>query len=415
MSPNQNNIFTSTPVKGWTDIQPYTIAQAECIQWMRENLKDNSVDAILTDPPYGIGFMNREWDSQVPALEWAQECLRVLKHGGHILSFASTRTYHRLAVNLEDAGFEIRDMVSWAYYSGFPKSMSIEKEIDRLYGKSPTVVGQRTDGRYQYEFTPNSSWHNQGDFGTGNKGAITEPTTQQAKEWKGYGTNLKPSFEPACLARKPLSKNHTIAQNVLKWGVGAINIDDCRLPYNHRCWIGPKEKHKGYPNGKGGNRFKFDPTPNPDNSPYFFREDGRWPANIYHCPKPSRKEREEGLSHLQSVSGCEAVQRKEGSAGLNNPRAGAGRTATEVRNHHPCVKPIDILRWMCRLIGAKKGNVILDPFAGSGSTGVAALLEGYKYIGIELDNQYIPIIKGRMQNAITTFQNENAQMKLFGD
>ena len=415
MSPNKPSVYVSPPVDGWDDIEPYTIANAECIKWMRENIPDNSVDAILTDPPYGIGFMNKDWDVDVPALEWAQECLRVLKFGGHILSFASTRTYHRLAVNLEDAGFEIRDMVSWTYFSGFPKSLSVEKEIDRLMGKDPTVVGKRTDGRYQYDFTDKSSWHDRGDFGTGNKGIVTEPTSEEAKKWAGYGTNLKPSFEPACLARKPLEKNHTIAQNVLKWGTGAINIDDCRFPYGDKCWIGPKEKHKGYPNGNGGNRFKFDPTPNLDNSPYFFRDDGRWPANTYHCPKPSRTEREEGLSHLDPVRGHDAVCRKEGSAGLNNPRAGAGRTAQTVKNHHPCVKPTNILRWMARLIGGKKGGVILDPFSGSGSTGIAALLEGYKYIGIELNPEYIPLIHGRMNNAIRTFQNENAQMALFGD
>ena len=289
-----------------------TLVCDDCIQAM-QNMEDNSVDAIVTDPPYGIGFMGKKWDQDVPGDAWAAECLRVLKPGGHIIAFAATRTVHRLATTIEDAGFEIRDMVAWLQWQGFPKSMQVE---------------------------PLSGW----------------------------GTALKPSQEPAVLARKPL--DGTVADNASKWGTGGLNIQGCMIQPGDAAWPGPQndETH------------------------------ARWPANIYHCPKPARSEKEEGCEDLKGTTGHEATGRKKGSKGLNNPRAGAGRTAEHVKNHHPTVKPINLMRWLVRLVTPPEG-VVLDTFLGSGTTCIAAQREGIRSIGIEKEPEYAKIAKARLIKA----------------
>ena len=378
----------------------------DCVAVMK-TLPDASIDAIVTDPPYGISFMSKDFDSPAKMLgqmstgheqkgafayggthsrgyadndneifqawseRWLTEAFRVLKDGGHIIAFAATRTVHRLAVAVEDAGFEIRDQLGWCYYSGFPKSMDISKQIDKMAGAEREVVGKdknfgasnKEEGKIAY-----------GDY----KGAwdITKPATKEAQYWKGWGTALKPAYEPCVLARKPIAEKN-VASQVLKTGTGAINIDACRFGYGDPCWIGPQEKHKGYPNGAGGNRFKFDPTPNPDTNPYFLSEKGRWPANLYQCPKPSRSERDEGLADLESK---------------------AGRTASEVKNFHPTVKPVNLMRWLIRLV-TPVGGLVLEPFLGSGTTCVASSLEGFKSIGIEKEPQYADICLQRIKNA----------------
>ena len=247
----------------------------------------------------------------------------------------------------------------------------------------------------------------------------TNPATKEAERWSGFGTALKPAVEPALLARKPLEKGLTIAQNVLKHGTGALNIDGCRFGYGDPCWVGPQD---GYgrsakrSNGTIANIRVGGAVPmgtNRDNAEYAHAQ-GRWPANLYQCAKASRSEREAGLSHLKAKSGADAVQRKEGSAGMDNPRAGAGRTADEIKNFHPTVKPLKLMRWCCRLVGGQKGSVILDPFGGSGTTGAAAILEGFDCILIEREPEYLPIIEGRLRWARQEYKRENAQLKLFG-
>lgn len=307
----------------------------DCLDVLR-SLDENSVDAIVCDPPYGIGYMAKQWDASVPGEAWARECLRVLKPGGHLIAFAATRTLHRLAVAVEDAGFELRDTIAWLYWTGFPKSVDVEREVAKR-------------------------------------------DTSSAARWSGFGTGIKPAHEPAVLARKPL--DGTIAQNVARWGVGVLNVDDCRFGVNDTAWPGPTDRR--------------DSTSR-----------GRFPANVYHCAKPSRRERETGCEHLPTRTGAEAVERAAGSAGMNSPRAGAGRTAANVRNWHPTVKPLRLMRWLVRLVGCQRGSVVLDTFAGSGTTLVAAHVEGFRSIGIELDERHCDIARARLEHAVRTHTKE---------
>ena len=359
----------------------------DCVEILR-SFPDNSIDSIVCDPPYGIGFMGKDWDHSVPTEEWARECFRVLKHGGHIVAFGATRAIHRMVCALEDEGFEIRDQINWLYFSGFPKSMDISKQIDKMKGVEREVVGSKTNWGEASQSTPNcanGSWD------------ITKPATEEAIHWSGWGTALKPAQEPAILCRKPIEKGLNVSENVLKWGTGAINIDACRFGFGDPCWVGsqePVENMVGQKRGTIGHKLsesnRIINTPPSDL--------GRWPANIYQCAKPSRSERETGLDDLQSKKGHEAVHRKEGTAGLENPRAGAGRTASEVKNFHPTVKPTKLMAWLCRLL-TPKGGIVLDTFLGSGTTGVSASMEGFKFIGTEMNPEYCDIALQRIKHA----------------
>ena len=368
----------------------------DCVEILR-SFPDNSIDSIVCDPPYGIGFMGKDWDHSVPTEEWARECFRVLKHGGHLVAFGATRAIHRMVVALEDEGFEIRDMINWLYFSGFPKSMDISKQIDKMKGVDPIDTGipdPNCKGRAKRtnEFVngsnlePNSRERN-----------ITKPATEEAQYWEGWGTALKPAQEPAILCRKPIEKGLNVSENVLKWGTGAINIDACRFGYGDPCWVGSQEKPSwevGTSRGNIGHKLS-EGNDVRINAP---SDLGRWPANIYQCAKPSRSERETGLEDLQSKKGHEAVHRKEGTAGLENPRAGAGRTANEVKNFHPTVKPTKLMAWLCRLL-TPKGGIVLDTFLGSGTTGVSASMEGFKFIGTEMNPEYCDIALQRIKHA----------------
>ena len=359
----------------------------DCVEILR-SFPDNSIDSIICDPPYGIGFMGKDWDHSVPTEEWARECFRVLKHGGHIVAFGATRAIHRMVCALEDEGFEIRDQINWLYFSGFPKSMDISKQIDKMKGVEREVVGSKTNWGEASQSTPNcanGSWD------------ITKPATEEAIHWSGWGTALKPAQEPAILCRKPIEKGLNVSENVLKWGTGAINIDACRFGFGDPCWVGsqePVENMVGQKRGTIGHKLsesnRIINTPPSDL--------GRWPANIYQCAKPSRSERETGLDDLQSKKGHEAVHRKEGTAGLENPRAGAGRTANERANFHPTVKPTKLMAWLCRLL-TPKGGIVLDTFLGSGTTGVSASMEGFKFIGTEMNPEYCDIALQRIKHA----------------
>lgn len=345
------------------------------------------VDAVVCDPPYGLSFMGKQWDYDVPTVEQWRLVFEAMKPGAHLLAFAGTRTQHRMAVNIEDAGFEIRDMIAWVYGSGFPKSKNLD-------------------------------------------GA-----------WKGWGTALKPSLEPITLARKPLVG--TVAENVMAHGTGAINVDGGRVGNTVETW--PKSKSYGpgqfQPGGIGKTMATGSPPP------------GRWPANLIHdgsdevlagfpvtgasngrprnngefksvakgrdlphvthghddqggsaarffyCAKASKAERDAGCE------GMESAKVLIGAAGhKTNPMTGKPVVDIPRRNHHPTVKPVALMRYLCRLV-TPPGGIILDPFTGSGSTGCGAVLEGFHFIGIELDPEYIAIAQARIQR-------ELAQLKL---
>jgi len=385
---------------------------SDCLAAMRA-MPENSIDAIVCDPPYGLGFMGAKWDVSVPGEEWARECLRVLKPGGHLIAFAATRTIHRLTVALEEAQFEIRDQIAHIQFQGFPKSLDASKSIDALHGAEREVVGRgeswnRPDSKAGDSARMNAS---PGSYD------LTAPATPDAQRFQGYGTALKPAFEPAVLARKPLSG--TVAANCLEWGTGCLSIDKCRYAYGDPAWPGPSgDPREIY--GESWARSGVEPVgkkqttqvPVPAGTAGDRVSDlGRWPANIYACSKPSRSEREQGCEELPGRTGAEAVERKEGTAGLDNPRAGAGRTASEVKNYHPTVKPVRLMRWLVRLVSPPALDgvppVILDPFLGSGTTGVAAMAEGVRFIGIEMSPEYMDIAEARMIDTVgALFSNQ---------
>jgi len=317
----------------------HTLHCGDCLEVMAA-MPDASVDAVVTDPPYGIGFMGLAFDVSVPGDAFAQQAYRVLKPGGHLIAFAATRTIHRLTTALEDAGFEVRDQIGWIQWQGFPKSLDVSKAIE-------------------------------------------------AKRWHGFGTGLKPAFEPCILVRKPLAG--TVAENVLQHGTGALNIDGCRFAYGDPAWPGPDDKWFDSRNYGPASKATVPWSSGTKEA----HDAGRWPANIYHCPKPSRSEREDGCESLPGSTGAQAVNRKQGTAGLDNPRAGAGRTAEHVKNNHPTVKPVALMRWLVRLVGCQPGSVVLEPFCGSGTTLIAADREGFKCIAVEMDPGYCDIIRAR--------------------
>ena len=363
-----------------------TLYRGDCLDVLA-SMEPDSVDAIVCDPPYGLGFMGKRWDALPPGVDWARLCLRVLKPGGHLVAFGGTRTVHRLATAIEDAQFEIRDMVSWLYWSGFPKSKNVALSIDK--GEGHPNRGRAIPTASTYQASDTEQTHKL----TSNPVGPYEPRSEAAKKWNGYGTALKPAQEPAVLARKPLTG--TVAGNVTEHGTGALNIDGCRFAYGDEAWPGPQDGDGGW-GGDGsalheGGLSRVGGLARPANR--------RWPANIYAHPKASRSEREAGCERLPGRTGAEATDRTEGTAGLDNPRAGAGRTADRVKNHHPTVKPIGVMRWLVKLTGGHPGeSVILDPFMGSGTTGCAAVLEGFDFIGIEREPEYMQICEARIRH-----------------
>ena len=400
----------------------------DCLESLRK-MPDNSVDSIVTDPPYGLSFMGKKWDYDVPSVEIWAECMRVLKPGGHLLAFAGTRTQHRMAVRIEDAGFEIRDMIAWVYGSGFPKSLDVSKAIDKATGADREVVGTNPNHR------PVSGVAYDGVYQGGNTGAatITAPATEAARLWQGWGTALKPALEPITVARKPLTG--TVAENVLAHGTGALNIDGCRVGTETVGWGGARGGSDDPTQSKGRNYRLGEGKARP--------VEGRWPANLIHsgedgvtdllgsaarffyCAKASKRDRDEGLegfaakdSTVQNASGrrfnpvCDNTGKRiqvcgcgacEWSKATNPKRA----------NTHPTVKPTDLMRYLCRLV-TPPGGVVLDPFMGSGSTGKAAMLEGFRFIGCELSPEYLEIAKARIRHAMQQSEqaspaNDNAE------
>jgi site-specific DNA-methyltransferase (adenine-specific) len=350
------------------------LLNGDCLEQMKQ-LPDNSVDSIVTDPPYGISFMAKKWDYDVPKVEVWKEAMRVLKHGGHALIACGTRTQHRMVVNIEDAGFEIRDVVSWIYGSGFPKSLNISKAIDKAAGAEREVVGKRKVT--SADLGQKSGW-NSLDTSSGEYN-YTAPATDEAKQWDGWGTALKPACEFFTLCRKPLSEK-TVAANVLKWGTGGINIDGCRVEGKPRTTHKDGNFRTTSKDNRGGlNSYELS-VPLGE----YPSATGRFPANLIHdgsqqvlelfpetnkasaarffyCPKASKKDRDEG-------------------------------------NNHPTVKPTALMQYLCRLI-TPTGGVVLDPYMGSGSTGKAAVKEGFSFVGCELDEDYYKIATARIEAA----------------
>ena len=447
------------------------LIHGDCLEVLK-GMPDNSVDSIVTDPPYGLSFMGKKWDYDVPEQAIWEECLRVLKPGGHLLAFAGTRTQHRMAVRIEDAGFEVRDMIAWVYGSGFPKSMDVSKAIDKANGETrrerrlrftewmrstgltsaeinritdtnmgghyttaasqpsvatrehfeklrpylgvevPEWVEQLVDERtvesenfkrrevvgvkWMTDTTvarPACAFLAQGiDSAPRREVALTVAHSDAARQWEGWGTALKPALEPITVARKPFKG--TVADNVLEWGTGAINVDGCRItdgtetggekpPYV------PNNKNLVYGAGAGGGDWE--------------NTKGRWPANLIHdgsdeptellgaaarffyCAKASKKDRDEGLDCFDAKYAPRDNGFSNKISGSNLPRA----------NIHPTVKPTDLMAYLCRLV-TPPGGVVLDPFMGSGSTGKAAVREGFRFIGIEMDSEYLAIAEARI-------------------
>lgn len=540
-------------------IENVWLYQGDCVEVLR-SWPEASVDAVVCDPPYGLEFMGKEWDkltrnllrpegkdaerveeygnsyagrrSRLPDLSktggaeaqawheaWARECLRVLKPGGHLIAFGGSRTWHRMACAVEDAGFEIRDSLMWLYGSGFPKSLDVSKAIAKRAGgeaaakeaiawmkqererlqlsrvELETRIFGRSDGNVRnweegislpqsglwekiraalgYAYSPHDAVMQRGDeevgvedgsFGYQRGGerwekerVLRAAATDAAKQWAGWGTALKPAHEPVILARKP--PEGTIAANVQKWGTGALNIGGCRISTAGEEFRAPQSS-PGARQGVVGGDLGF--SGNSDEAFHAAQRAsiertatlGRWPANImldeeagamldaqsgnrpgmsgggvgrrdtsmfsgiggvskpehmygdsggasrfFYCPKPSRREREHGLDGFPVRSAGEVTDREDGSAGLNSPRAGAGRTSG-ARNTHPTVKPVELMRYLCRLV-TPPGGVVLDPFVGSGTTGMAARLEGFRFIGIDREAEYLQIAQARIAAADT--------------
>jgi DNA modification methylase len=352
------------------------------------SLPDNSVDAVVTDPPYGLSFMGKKWDYDVPSEDVWRECLRVLKPGGHLLAFAGTRTQHRMAVRIEDAGFEIRDMIAWLYGSGFPKSLDVSKAIDKAAGAEREVIGIREDfaarankKRVGVSWADNSlkdgSFSNPADIGV-----VTAPATDAARQWSGWGTALKPAMEPITVARKPLIG--TVAANVLTHGTGALNISPCRVAYatdadKAAALAGDAFKRKDT-GDKGWSRPWMSDQARIEqmNKEAKERADaGRWPANVIH---DGSDEPVALLGDAARFFYCAKASKKDRGEG----------------NNHPTVKPTDLMRYLVRLV-TPPGGVVLDPFMGSGSTGKAAKLEGFRFIGIEREIEYLEIARARIE------------------
>ncbi len=438
-------------MKLYSESKNYKLYQGNMLD-MLDVIEPNSVDSIVTDPPYEIGFMGKSWDNSGIAFQketW-EKCLRVLKPGGHLLAFGGSRTYHRIACAIEDAGFEIRDCIMYIYGSGFPKSMNIGLAIDKKNGIESKVIGVGKSGvssrAYQSEETTTAGAYQ---------------VKQAQNEWKGWGSAMKPAYEPIIVARKPFSG--TLVDNVMEYGVGGINIDECRVPaqqgeYDIRHYTkedcfqnltpkksqfqvkpqlegrfpaniihdGSEEATKDMPTTK--NNTQTHTAKNSNNninfnaskevsvigysdegsvSRYFktceFSElDDEYydePKRYFYCAKASKQDRDEGLEGFENKVKVFNGQSSESSKNIKDVKQ---RFTTVAKNVHPTVKPTSLMAYLVRLV-TPKGGTILDPFNGSGSTGKATMLENaennkeYKYIGVELTEEYLPISKARIE------------------
>ena len=400
-----------------------TIICGDCLEEMKK-LPGRSIDAIVTDPPYELAFMGKKWDASGIAYNvdmWG-ECLRVLKPGGHLLAFGGSRTYHRMACAIEDAGFEIRDSIHWVYGSGFPKSLSIDKALDKMAGAEREVIGFGTNGMGRMNQNNAKAGYRPNPYSDGIDGVpITTPSTDAAKQWAGWGSALKPAHEPVVLARKPLD-GCTIAENVLRWGCGGLNVDGCRIETNGEelsCSISA-------PFAKGLTLHKS-ATPGIEREGHAL---GRFPSNLIHdgsepvlaefakagTTKSGAMKKEvpayEGESTTGFLRGRSGPSNQHGDSGSvarffqscpfteeDIPAflyyAKASKSDRGEGNTHSTVKPTSLIRYLCKLI-TPPGGTILDPFGGSGTTGIAAIKEGFHYILIEQQEEYCEIARKRV-------------------
>ena len=394
------------------------------------------VDAIVTDPPYhltsiverfgkegsapakdkdgtfkrqSVGFMGKEWDGGDIAFDpmtWSL-CLGLLKPGGHLIAFSASRNYHRMAIAIENAGFEIRDQIMWLYGSGFPKSLNIGKAIDKRLGNEREVVGTRISAFGDADGSETEDGRNL----WGKESTKEVELTKGNSEYEGWGTALKPAHEPIVLARKPLSEK-SIVDNVLKWGTGAINIDGCRIEGDSDAKTRVRKAGSEFGQNSGWNDHKnvdtiYDPS------------QGRYPANLMHdglqeewaryfyCPKTSTEERNRGLEGFSAKPiawGNQAkAELKRGNLDFAADGDGTKHNKVAMRlNTHPTVKPVELMKYLCRLV-TPKGGTVLDPFMGSGSTGIAAKDEGFDFIGIEKEPEYYDIAEARIKKTAPLF------------
>lgn len=388
----------------------------DCVDVMRAMAPD-SVDAIVTDPPYGLGFMGKKWDTYKDfegwTQRWAEAAYRILKPGGHLLSFCGTRMYHQMATGIEKAGFEIRDCIQWIYGQGFPKSMDVSKAIDKMMGVDRTVVSRRETGQ-------EGGWNTeQGNSGYKGSWDVTVATSEEAKQWDGWGTALKPANEPIAFARKPLGEG-TIAANVLKYGTGAINIDATRIEYDESEGIDFSVAREQKPtDGVVPGAFGVERLVGTGIKIKQHKEEGRWPSNIilghhdecdeigcheqcavaylgeqarfFYVAKASKSEREEGLRGRVPCTRCGQIDSTHHDLGKGKKKC--------VRNDHPTVKPVSLMAYLTKMVAPPNG-VVLDPFLGSGSTGVGAVREGFRFVGIELDPHSADICRARIEGAM---------------
>ena len=409
--------------------------KGNCLDVLK-TFEDNSVDSIVTDPPYGLSFMGKKWDYDVPDVAIWVECLRVLKPGGHLLAFAGTRTQHRMAVRIEDAGFEIRDMIAWIYGGGFPKSLDVSKAIDKAAGAEREIVGREKNWGTSKAVDGKAAF---GDYAGGWN--ITAPATEDARQWQGWGTALKPALEPITVARKPLIG--TVAENVLTHGTGALNIDRCRvhaddaiagrkrhgsgIAENHTSFVlpdsnnespagrwpanlihdGSEEVLEGFPvtgasNSGGKSGTNANPMTWQENNSWRERkghdDNGGSAARFFYCAKASKADRNAGLDDFEGGKTNDGRKKDADNA--------YQRGASIRKNTHPTVKPTDLMRYLVKMV-TPPGGTTLDPFMGSGSTGRGAMLGGFNFIGIEMIDEYIPIATARIEDAKQEFEKNN--------
>lgn len=387
-------------------IETNKIYHIDAIEGMK-TLPENSIDSIVTDPPYGYRFMGKKWDYSVPSVDVWKEAIRVLKPGGHILCACGTRTQHRMAVNIEDAGFEIRDVITWHYGSGFPKSLDVSKAIDKQAG----LERQRFDNPNSIAFKYDTK--NTKQFS--NESISNKSISDAAKQWEGWGTALKPSTEFWTLARKPFKG--TVAENVLKYGTGGINIDGSRIGYfTNKISSG---LHRG-------SIADYSPKNSDDFKPDINNSQGRFPANLIldeyaaemldqqsgvvnngdgHFPKTTK---EHGGNIYGVYNGMEREEKyltDGGGASRFFYVAKASKSERGSHNSHPTVKPLELMQYLIKLITPPDG-IFLDPFCGSGSTLIAGALIGFKYIGFDNDEKSISIARQRMKNELGLFNRE---------
>lgn len=376
----------------------YAIYEGDNLDHLK-TLPDNSVDSVVTDPPYGLQYMASDWDGSVPAMEVWREVIRVLKPGGFLLSFGGTRTYHRMVVAVEDAGFEIRDQISWLYGQGMPKSRNVSKDIDRIQGAKREVVGRIKDSGYARAFAEQG-----GQTRNVNQYDVLDnyPITADATKFDGYGTGLKPAQEPIVVAQKPFAKKHATAKNILIHGVGALNIDACRVgtdggtTRSHQAPYGEAGPNKCWRSGHDVVQLGA----------------GRFPANVIHDGSPEvlatfpytktnkgKKNAKSGFNGSWGERGSEPSLNggDEGSAAryffCAKPSA-----KERADNTHLTVKPVALMSYLVKLV-TPAGGTVLDPFAGSGTTGVAAVAEGFNTILMEREARSVATIRRRMREA----------------